>query len=333
MFIDLSTRDKTILMRNLLLLILSSLFLYSCGNPNARVFEDMTLAEEELVKICLLGDLGKDTELQGLMAEALGREECHRMFFLGDLVYPSGIKSIEDPELQQKFLNYYQPLLESNPNLRINLLLGNHDHQGSPAAWRKIGEKHERFFFPHYFYMIDYGGLCMVALDSSFYYYESKVKEMAEQTTWLTRMQKRLKKCDVKVALSHHPHKGAKFPAWKGARGALKGFFELFVIGKFDIHAAGHVHALINDGQDEGTRLLISGTGGEVTEGKPGYIVLSWNPKNPRAIGYTLREIDIAPNVYEAQEEVDLGYAPMIKRSYVEENILTRFWHWIKKIF
>lgn len=309
------------------------IFIQSCGKVGERIFEDKSLMKEELVKICLTGDMGKDTKLQAEMAEALEGEGCHRMFFLGDLVYPSGIESIEDPELEDKFLSYYEPLLEKDPELIINLILGNHDHKKDPSAWKKISQKHERFFFPHYFYMMDYGGLCVVALDTSFYYYESKVKELSEQTNWMTRLQSRLKDCDVKVALTHHPLKGDQFPDWEGAGGLLKLFLETYIIGKFDILASGHVHALINDGKDEGTRLLISGTGGEVTGGNPGYIVLTWQPQNPKAIGYSFREIFVEPTEYQAQEDSDMGHAPIIERTYVEGNIFTKFWGWLKSIF
>ncbi|MFP5385858.1 MAG: metallophosphoesterase [Bacteriovoracia bacterium] len=310
-------------------------FLQSCGKPEATVFEDKRLAQEELVKICLTGDMGKDTQIQEEMAKALGRENCHRIFMLGDLVYPKGIKSIEDPELQNKFLSYYQPLLEKDPDLIIGLILGNHDHKGKPESWLKIDRKHERFFFPNYYYMIDYGGLCLVAIDTSFYYYESKVKELTQQTKWMTQLQSRLKECDVKVALTHHPLKGDMFPDWEGASGALKLFLETFIIGKFDVHAAGHVHVLADDGKDEGTKLLISGTGGEVSgDGKPGYIVLTWEPKNPKRLGYFLREIDIDVNVYQAQQEPpEQGYAPPIERSYVETNWFRTLWLKIKDLF
>ena len=303
----------------MLLLILVS---YSCGKPEATVFEDKRLAEEELVKICLTGDMGKDTPHQKEIAEAMEREGCQRIFMLGDLIYPSGISSASDSELEEKFLSYYQPLIDRNPDLIIGLILGNHDHKSDPSAWLDVSKKYPGFFFPNYYYMVDYGGLCMVALDTSFYYYMDKVKEMAEQTKWMTQLQSRLKDCKVKVALTHHPLKGDYFSDWKGAEGALKAFLETYIIGKFDVHAAGHVHVVADDGKDEGTRLLISGAGGEVSGGRrPGYIVLTWEPANPKRLGYLIREIDIDVNVFNAemqQEPPESGYPPIIERNYGE---------------
>lgn len=283
-------------------------FLQNCSKPKATVFKDQSLAEEEMVKFCLLGDLGRETKHQKMIAESLERENCHRIFFLGDLVYPKGISSVNDPELQSKFLDYYLPLVDRDPQLVINLVLGNHDHKEDPSAWRDVAKEYEGFFFPYYYYMIDYGGLCMVALDTSFYYYTEMVSEAAEQTVWLTQLDPRLRDCDVKVALTHHPlkgdgHSGSK--DWNGASGPLKAFLETYIIGKFDLHITGHVHILVDDGRDEGTRLLISGTGGEVLgDGRAGYIVLRWEPHNPKRIGYSFRYVDTQLNVVDETGEI-----------------------------
>lgn len=302
----------------------------SCSKPEATVFEDNRLAEEETVKICLLGDLGRDTPHQKVIAEALEKEECHRIFFLGDLVYPKGISSVNDPELETRFLSYYLPLIDKDPALIINLILGNHDHKKEPSAWRDVAKKFPEFFFPNYYYLIDYGGLCVVALDTSFYYYTSLVAEATEQANWLFNLQSRLKGCDVKVALTHHPLKGDKHPGsvdWNGSSGPLKAFLENYIIGKFDLHITGHVHILYDDGKDEGTRLLISGTGGEILGGgRPGYVILRWEPQNPKRIGYSLKYVDTEVNVFnETQEQVEGEESEyIINKNKVEANLLMR---------
>jgi len=311
-----------------LLLLLFLPLLQNCGEPEATVFEDNRLSEEEEVKLCFLGDLGRGTEMQQFMAESLQRENCHRIFFLGDLVYPKGIKSAGDTELEDKFMKYYRPLVEANPNLYINLILGNHDHKEDPSAWKDVAKENPGFFFPHYYYMIDYGGLCVVALDTSFYYYPKLVAEMTAQTNWLNRMQSRINKCDVKIAATHHPLKaGSGYQGskdWGGSSGPLKVFLDTYVVGTFDLHIAGHVHALADDGKDDGTRLLISGTGGEnLDDTKPGYVVITWQPSNPKRVGYTLRRLDpevviedITPAPQEQQAEDELEY--FINKRWVE---------------
>jgi predicted phosphodiesterase len=322
----------------MLFIILLLPLLQSCSKPTGTVYEDTRLAQEEMVKFCLVGDLGRETEHQVAIAEALEREECHRIFFLGDLVYPKGIESVDDPLLQEKFLDYYLPLLDRDPDLVINLILGNHDHKGEPSAWKDLAKRYERFYFPSYFYMIDYGGLCMVGLDTSFYYYTAMVVEAVEQATWLTKLNSRLKDCDVKVAFTHHPLKGGDHSGskdWNGSSGPLKAFLETYVIGKFDIHISGHVHILADDGKDDGTHLLISGTGGEVLgDGKPGFIVLRWEPSNPKRIGYSLREVDtqvsvINEDIQQQQEPrpEDVEGEHIIHKDKVEEKT------WYERLF
>lgn len=314
--------------------------LLACAKPKATVFEDKRLSQEDEVKFCFLGDLGMDTDHQKAIASAMEREGCQRIFFLGDLVYPAGIQSADDPLLESNFLKYYRPLLEKNPDLIFGLLLGNHDHQGDPKAWIKLYQQEPSFFFPHYYYFVDYGGLCVVALDTSFYYYNERVAEALEQTTWLTKLEPRLKDCDVKVALSHHPFKGGGYSGskdWEGAQGALKTFLDTYVIGKFDIHLAGHVHILQDDGKDEGTRMLISGTGGENRgDGASGYIVLRWDPSNPKRVGYSLRKVDTITNVYndpQLQEDPDDHWDHQIRKSRVENPWYEELGIYLKSYF
>jgi predicted phosphodiesterase len=322
-------------------LLFPMLFFYqACSEPKATVFEDNRLAQEEQVRVCLLGDLGRGTSHQQAMVEALEREECHRIFFLGDLVYPRGIKSLNDPELEERFLKYYLPLVEKNPHLIVNIILGNHDHKEDPAAWKDVSKLYPQFFFPHYYYLIDYGGLCFVAMDTSFYYYTKLVKEMVEQTNWLNKMQSRIKKCDVKIAVSHHPLKGGGLPGskgWKGASGPLKVFLKTYVIGKMDMHIAGHVHILRDEGKDEGTRLLISGTGGEnLGEEKPGFVVLNWSPLNPKAVSYYFRRLDTDVNVFqdEVQSREEQEFIPEDEdNEYIIEGTKLEKRSWLFRIF
>lgn len=326
-------------MKCLSVYLTSILLFFSCSGPKQTVFEDKSLLHEENVKFCFSGDMGKDTEHQKTIAKAMNEENCHRIFFLGDLVYPKGIESVNHEDFQKKFLYYYEPLLDENPNLIINILLGNHDHKGKPDAWKKISSINERFFFPGYYYMIDYGGICFVALDTSFYYYLNQVTETAQQTAWIQKLQPRLKECEVKIALTHHPFKGRgldRYDDWEGTSGALKVFLDTYVIGNFDIHLAGHVHLIADDGRDEGTRMLISGAGGETRgDNKAGYIVLNWQPKNKKRISYTLREVDIETTVIDEslQEMEDYDNEYIINKSAVEPNFLLRMWIRVRNFF
>jgi hypothetical protein len=315
------------------LFILITIYTFSCAKPKATIFEDNRLAQEEEVILCFTGDVGLGTDHQNTIAQAMKKEKCHRIFLLGDLVYPAGIKSASDEELENKFMKFYRPLVDEDPNLIIGLILGNHDHKGEPSAWRNVSKNDERFFFPNYYYMIDYGGLCLVGLDTSFYYYSNSITELWEQTTWLMELNSRLKNCDVKVAMTHHPFKGDGYELdkdWEGSSGGLKAFLDSYVVGTFDVHLSGHVHVLANDGQDEKTRMLISGAGGDNRgNGPSGFVVLRWSSANPKRLGYQLRTVDIQPNVFDMQikqemEEIDT-WDEIIDRSRVEKS-------WIKKV-
>lgn len=182
----------------------------------------------------------------------------------------------------------------------------------------------------------------MVALDTSFYYYLSEVSETTEQTRFIQELQKRLKDCDVTVAMTHHPFKGTGYDSedeWEGSTGALKVFLDTYVAGTFDIQISGYVHVVVDDGKDEGTRMLISGAGGETRAGNPaGFIVLNWQPKNPKRIGYQIRYIDTETTIVDEtfvndRQEQEEGYSEIVPKKHVELNIFMRFWTWMQDMF
>jgi hypothetical protein len=153
--------------------------------------------------------------------------------------------------------------------------------------------------------MVDFGNLCIVAFDTNFFVEKSYAPKAVKQTAWMTNLDKKLKQCDAKIAISHHPYKGNEFPGskdWEGATGAMKIFFDTFIIGKMDMHIAGHVHALEEDGEDEGTTLLVSGAGGETRAdaSTPGFVVVTWEPGNSKKLTYRLVRLE---NIYIPENE------------------------------
>jgi predicted phosphodiesterase len=255
-----------------------------CKPPAEHIYREQNLLTDRDMKFCLLGDLGMESDLQKVIADSLLEENCDSIFFLGDLIYPDGLKTVDDPGMRQQFLNYYDPLLENNPNLKIHIMLGNHDYAENRDVWRDLYKRNPRYFFPNYFYAMDYGGLCFVTLDTNFYVYKENLTEAFDQTTWLAQLGNDLKGCKYKVAMAHHPYFGGGHSGsegWEGAEGAMKLFMETFINGKFDYFVAGHIHILQDEGTHDGTRHLISGTGGELSgDGDAGYVILHWNAKN-----------------------------------------------------
>lgn len=284
----------------ILLKVIFILLLYSCGRPNAHVYQDTTSFSQETLKFCLLGGVGQGSLIQKDVATSLSEEKCDQVYFLGDLISGKKIYSLEDPAFLDNFLSFYQPLLENKKISKINLILGESEYQGDPNIWLTIGEKYEGFFFPNFYYMTNYGGLCIIALDSNLFMNSTLLSEALAQTTWMVKLRDDLKSCKVKVALTHHPYKGEKLPAskevnWAGSSGTYKLFLDTYVIGKMQLHVSAHVPSLSDDGIDEQTKLLISGAGGEVKtlSDVPGFVVLSWNADSPHRLSYRLKKLPL----------------------------------------
>lgn len=218
--------------------------------------------------------MGMGNETQKLVAEALKKERCHSIHMLGDLIYPSGIKSVNDIELQEKFLKYYLPITEEGHNPSLNLILGNHDHEGNPKAWEEVAKKYPKINYPSPYYLQNWSGLCLAHLESDYYQLLTDFFRAQGQQNWLTDQQKELKeKCAVTVALTHHPYK-SQGPHHGNAKGRMKRFHEKYIIGKFDYLVSGHEHILSDEGTIDGTHLYISGAGGNFTEGEDvGFLV------------------------------------------------------------
>jgi predicted phosphodiesterase len=257
---------------------------------------DRTFENQASVKFCFVGDVGLDTPVQLQVAQALSEENCDRVYFLGDIIYPNGIQDQQDPLFENNFLRYYRPLYEQNPQLQLNIILGNHDYAANAEAWFAIARQNKNIFFPTYYYMEDFGGMCIVSLDTNLLVYREYIPESLAQVAWLEKNHKRINKCKTRIAVSHHPYKGGGYPGsldWTGSQGVMKRFLKKWVIGKMDLHIAGHVHILEDDGESHGTRMLISGTGGEVETGaSAGYIVVEFSPQEPEKYFYAIRKIE-----------------------------------------
>jgi predicted phosphodiesterase len=262
-------------------LIIFLFLLTSCATTNLGP-EEKALPEGES-KFCFVGDMGLASGVQEQVSLLLEKENCHSLHFVGDLIYPSGIKSVKDRQLQSHFHKYYKAL--KGP---IQLILGNHDHRGTPEAWLELAKKDPRYVFPHYYYLQNWGGLCLTHLDTNFYklfkdYFKGEV-----QKGWLEKHADYLNQnCTTTVALTHHPYlsRGTKHG---NAKGLVKFFHEKHIIGRFDYLISGHEHILSDEGERKGTRLFITGAGGNFTKGEDaGYLVFNVNAKEGKITNIT----------------------------------------------
>lgn len=249
--------------------------------------ENFTLSRQipkDEIKVCFIGDSGTGNKIQQMVADRLSSENCDTTHFLGDIIYPKGLSNVNDSNFQEKFNRFYKDL---GPKY---LIMGNHDHRKSIGVWMDISRKYPDIIYPHPYYLLKLNNLCMVHLDTNYYKLFLKFGTGFRQHLWLLSLDDELKSCSKKIVLAHHPYK-SRGKHHGDSTGLLKWFHEANVIGKYDALIAGHEHILSDEGAAEGTRLLISGGGGNPSSGEPaGYLVMFWNKKTSE-IKFEFKEV------------------------------------------
>lgn len=262
-------------MTNLLLLLLT-IFISACAK-DSRYHRDI---KAEKVKLCFIGDTGTTSLIQQKVADMLSQEKCHSIHFLGDIIYPHGLKSHKDRQFHEKFMKYYGPISNKDHKPVLYLVMGNHDHRRSINHWITLSRKHREVFFPHPYYLVKTNNVCLVHLDTDYYKLLSNFFVGMAQVNWLGMIDNELKSCGVRIAVTHHPYNnsGAKHGP---SSGILRRFQEKHILGRFDYMISGHEHFLADEGIHQGTRLLISGGGGAAHEEKDaGYLVMEVKDNN-----------------------------------------------------
>ncbi len=209
--------------------------------------------------VCIIGDSGTGDKNAIAVARALETMHCSQIRILGDVIYPSGIDSADDPNLELRLLKPYRYFLEHDTD--IFLVLGNHDHKSNSDAWLDVAKKNPSIHFPNFYYSESWNGICFFNLDTSYYEKIYFLTERHPQTEWLRQaLATQAKQCRFSIAIGHHPYRSS------GSHGdagwLLAWFFEEELIGKVDLYLAGHDHILADEGVVDGTHLLISGSAG-----------------------------------------------------------------------
>jgi tartrate-resistant acid phosphatase type 5 len=222
--------------------------------------------------LCFIGDTGSDWFHQDRIAARLEKENCDSVHFLGDIIYPRGLKNAQDPEFHDRFWDPYEDLTATGKKPDLYLVMGNHDHQGSIKAWEDLAKIHRKIIFPSPYYLIQRDKTCLVHLETNYFLEKFPPKLREEELKWLGTLD--LKNCDLKIALGHHPYRSSG-RSHGHAQGQMKEILEKYILGKFDYYLAGHEHILSDEGSCQGTRLLISGAGGKPAKGQlGGYLVI-----------------------------------------------------------
>ena len=239
---------------------------------------------------CFVGDAGEVNPTQAMVVEALANSDCSMVWHLGDITQ-LGVKSIDDPELQESFLTPFKPFLQTE--IPFYLTVGNHDYKGDPAVYLEVAKDYPSIYHPRNFYTKQFGKLCFFALDTTifdklYYFYKR-----GAQIRWLEEEVERQKdQCEFSIAVAHHPlfSSGDR----DRANPQLAIFLENYVFGTFDIYITGHNHVLADEGDHKKTLQLISATGAlpggsplETDKGKfnietPGYLKMTIDDNTAR---------------------------------------------------
>lgn len=246
---------------------------------------------------CFVGDTGHVNEVQKDVAEALADSGCNAIWHTGDIIYPDGISSDKDPRFITNFLQPFEKAFDKE--IPFFLTLGNHDYKKEPKSYLKIAKNNSLIVYPNNYYVKSYGRICIFALDTTIFDKLYLFYKRKEQTSWLREIKEEMySDCNLSIAVAHHPlfSSGDR----KKATPQLSRFLEKNIFGTFDLYISGHNHVLADEGERNGTRQLISGTGSlpggspdARSEGKfnvetPGFLKLEINEiKNKVVAEYT----------------------------------------------
>jgi tartrate-resistant acid phosphatase type 5 len=237
------------------------------------------------VSFLIIGDSGSNTKSQKSVALGMERR-CRKKYpegiiIVGDVVYPNGVISANDPQWEQKVFSIYSGnCLSSIPIFPVP---GNHDYLGSIEAWLEKSKTNDRWNYPSRHYSVEMEDLVtLYGIDSV---YPTNIKkfipDIGKATTPWT------------LAIGHHPIQStsAKGGGHKGG-GARSVLLRRALCDTVDDYIAGHAHHLeyshINDCT---ANQLISGGGGaalyeietpnkaEFAESRYGYIELEYFKK------------------------------------------------------
>lgn len=238
-------------------------------------------------KICVIGDSGSGYKQQYSVAHALKKAACDEIIHLGDIIYPKGIKDTEDIEFQEKFYLPYKPLIEDSPQTKFHLILGNHDYDGNPNAWKDLAKKYDFLTHPSSYFIENYQDICMFFMDGTVFYRLKLLKAWRQYQffkNFFKDNRERIKSCKLSFLFNHYPymssgkHGDASWP--------MKWLYKELFVGNIDIMISGHDHHLSHEGEVLGTQLFISGAAGKLrpvnperakfTISTPGFMVITF---------------------------------------------------------
>ncbi len=221
--------------------------------PPTVVSENSQIADG--TKICVFGDSGTAGDEQMLVASYLKEEGCDQVRVVGDIIYEDGLEGPDDQQFMDKFYDPYKEMLEGD--VPFYIALGNHDYNGDTKAWLELANRHTSIIFPAFYYAEVWDDICFVTFDTNTWWGFFPQKDWIEES-WPEISEG----CSLSLAFGHHPYLSV------GDHGDAdsddKDFLKEHVIGRFDAYFSGHDHDLSDEGEVDGTRLIVSGAAGKL---------------------------------------------------------------------
>ncbi|APS00748.1 metallophosphoesterase [Pajaroellobacter abortibovis] len=234
---------------------------------------------EKSIHLIAVGDTGRGNTAQYQVAKAIQKKcdreaGCDFAIVLGDVIYPSGPSSSQDPQFKEKFENPYQ-----NLHFPFHIALGNHDYgqygkgelieQASFAMEYAQTSPRWKLPNPYYHFKEKEAEFFIIDTQTIIKGWAQSQKQKEEVSNWI-----QASAAQWKIMAGHHPYKSngphgnagkeTLFGSNEGQR--MREAFEDWICGKVDIYLAGHDHNLqwIKE-TCKGTQLIVSGAGSEAT--------------------------------------------------------------------
>lgn len=192
-------------------------------------------------RFLVFGDSGTGQEKQKSIARSMERrcleaQKFDAILLLGDVVYPDGVTSTEDPQWQSHYeASYRAPEVPCLSTLPVYPVLGNHDHHGDITAWIGRAESNPLWRYPGRSWRAEFGDVATVfGMDSNFPWLGG-TPDLSEKTSadgW-------------RIAMGHHPLRAASDSGGRHKGGGIAGWqMKKSLCGLVDFYLAGHAHHL-----------------------------------------------------------------------------------------
>ncbi len=231
-----------VMFRKKLGLLLTTIpFLISVNTVNAQT--------SNKIRFIAVGDTGTGDKNQYDVAKAIkqkcDKDGCDFVIILGDNIYNSGVKSVDDPQFITKFEKPYE-----NIDLKFYMTLGNHDYRGNVNAEIDYTKKSKKWTMLGRTYNFSYKNADFFSLDTN---------NPTEKQ--ITRLQRDIAKSTGKwkIAFGHHPR--YTHGVYGNATGKLADLTDKTLCGKADIYLSGHEHTKQHLKNVCGVEYLVVGTG------------------------------------------------------------------------